>query len=61
MSTWYLWDFNDTTPTVNVTGYATGSIQTHNFTRPGEYTVSVLAGNNGGASMTITHVTVYGE
>ena len=46
---------------MNVTGFALGANQIHNFTMPGQYAVSVTARNDAGSSMAITRVTVYGK
>ena len=61
LTTWYFWNFNDTTAPVNVTGFSAGANQSHVFAEPGDYRVSVLASNAGGSSITITPVRVFGK
>lgn len=61
LSTWYVWDFNDTSAPENVTGFASASTRNHTFIKPGHFAISVLASNNGGSSQTLTELTVYGE
>ena len=61
LSTDYIWYFGDGSPTVNVTGYATGGSQVHTFQRPGTYTVNVTATNDGGTSQAVSVISVLCE
>ena len=60
-TSWYQWDFNDTSAPVNITGFDSASTQNHIFTHPGRYEVRVQAGNNAGSSATVFEITIYGE
>ena len=60
LNTTYLWNFNDSTSPVNVTGFQLGASQNHTFSIPGQFMVSVLASNNGGSSKAVTQITLNG-
>lgn len=61
LSTQYLWNFNDTSVAVNVTGYEAGHEQIHTFTAPGIYNVTIVASSNEGSSFLTLPVSVLGR
>lgn len=56
----YWWDFNDTTPTQNVTGYEAGRQQVHSFVSAGVYNVTVRAFSSEGSSSRTLPISVFG-
>ena len=60
-STVYRWDFNDSTPAVEVTGFDLAQTQVHTFARPGVFYVKVLKTNEAGTFEATVAVSVLGK
>ena len=61
LSTVYTWNFNDSTGTLNFTGFESASLLNHTFTKPGIYNINLTASNAAGSSDTMMSLQVYGK